>query len=243
MLIEFPFVSDVPAESLAHRRVLGRIDGVARAPERPTRGFGVGGSGTVGAMSTEPGTLDVLAPSPQRSTGQLGVIVFLASDVMLFAPFFAAYFLLRSTNQPWPPEGVEFDVPRAAVATIVLVASSFTLVAADRAHARADRVSMQRWLLVTIGLGAMFLANQFAEYATLSFSASDHPYGSIYWGLTGLHSAHVTAGLAALALLYVRAARSPSLDEISPWADGISLFWHLVDVVWVGVFTTIWIIR
>lgn len=194
-------------------------------------------------MSTQPGTLDVHVAHPQRSTGQLGVIVFLASDVMLFAPFFAAYFLLRSTNQPWPPDGVELDVPRALLATFVLVGSSFTLVAADRAHRRSDRLSMQRWLLVTIGLGGMFLVNQFAEYATLSFAASDHPYGSIYWGLTGLHTAHVTGGVAALALLVVRAARSPSLDEISPWADGISLFWHLVDVIWIGVFTTIWIIR
>jgi cytochrome c oxidase subunit 3 len=181
--------------------------------------------------------------TPGRSTGQFGVIVFLASDVMLFAPFFAAYFLLRSTNQPWPPDGVELDVLRAAAATIVLVGSSFTLVAADRAHGRHDRAAMQRWLIVTVALGAAFLANQFAEYAALSFSASDHPYGSIYWGLTGLHSAHVAGGLAALVLLYIRASRTPSLDEISPWADGISLFWHLVDVIWVGVFTTIWIIR
>ena len=194
-------------------------------------------------MSADPGTLDAAAVRPQRSTGQFGVIVFLASDVMLFAPFFAAYFLLRSTNRPWPAAGVEFDVSRAALATIVLVTSSFTLIAADRAHRRDDRTGMQRWLLGTIALGGLFLANQVAEYVTLSFSASDHPYGSIYWGLTGLHSAHVTAGLAALALLFVRSVRSPSLDEISPWADGISLFWHLVDVVWVGVFVTIWVIR
>ncbi len=194
-------------------------------------------------MSSEVGTLDVAAPRPQRSTGQFGVIVFLASDVMLFAPFFAAYFLLRSTNQPWPPDGVELDLVRAGLATAVLVVSSFTLVTADRRHAHGDRSGMQRWLLVTLGLGSLFLANQIAEYATLSFVAGDHPYGSIYWGLTGLHAAHVVGGLVALALLYVRAARSPSLDEISPWAEGISLFWHLVDVVWIGVFVTIWVIR
>jgi cytochrome c oxidase subunit 3 len=187
--------------------------------------------------------LDSSGGVPARTTGQFGVIVFLASDVMLFAPFFAAYFLLRSTNQPWPPPDVEFGVPRAALVTAVLVASSFTLVAADHAHERRDRAGMQRWLLGTMALGGLFLANQMAEYATLSFSASDHPYGSIYWGLTGLHSAHVTAGLAALALLFVRTVRSPSLDEISPWADGVSLFWHLVDIIWLGVFTTIWIIR
>lgn len=180
---------------------------------------------------------------PSRSTGQFGVIVFLASDVMLFAPFFAAYFLLRSTNQPWPADGVELDVLRAGAATIALVASSFSLVVADRAQERGDRATMQRWVLVTIALGGVFLVNQIAEYATLSFSASDHPYGSIYWGITGLHSLHVTCGLAALALLFVRASRTSSLDEVSPWANGISMFWHLVDIIWLGVFTTIWIIR
>lgn len=187
-------------------------------------------------------TLDART-APSRSTGQFGVIVFLASDVMLFSPFFAAYFLLRSTNQPWPPAGVELDTLRAALATIALVASSFALVVADRAQERGDRATMQRWILATIALGGVFLVNQIAEYATLSFAASDHPYGSIYWGITGLHSLHVTCGLAALALLFVRASRTPSLDEVSPWANGISMFWHLVDIIWLGVFTMIWIIR
>lgn len=180
---------------------------------------------------------------PSRTTGQFGVVVFLASDIMLFAPFFAAYFLLRSTTEIWPHEGVELDTARAAAATAVLVASSFTLIAGDRAHARGDGAAMRRWLIATIVLGAAFLVNQFAEYATLSFHADDHAYGSIYWGLTGLHTAHVTAGVCALGLLYVRAARSKSLDEITPWASGVSLFWHLVDVVWIGVFMTIWVIR
>ncbi len=194
-------------------------------------------------MSTGTGMLDAQRAPAERSTGQFGVIVFLASDVMLFAPFFAAYFLLRSTNPTWPPADVELEVWRAGLATVVLVASSFTLIAADGAHERSDRVGMQRWLIVTMALGGLFLANQLAEYATLSFSASDHPYGSIYWGLTGLHAAHVAGGLGALALLFVRSARTPSLDEISPWAGGISLFWHLVDAIWIGVFATIWVIR
>jgi len=192
---------------------------------------------------TVPTERAVVGPTPSRSTGQFGVIVFLASDVMLFAPFFAAYFLLRATNEPWPPPGVELDVLRAAAATVVLVASSFTLVAADRAHEHGDRAGMRRWLIVTMGLGAAFLANQGLEYATLSFGADDHPYGSIFWGLTGLHGIHVASGVAVLGLLFVRAARSPSLDEITPWANGVSLFWHLVDAVWIGVFVTIWIIR
>lgn len=184
------------------------------------------------------------APLPGTSTAQFGTILFLAADVMLFAPFFAAYFLLREGNQPWPPEGVELDTLRAAIATIVLVTSSFALVASDRAAERPEgRPAMRRWLLVTIVLGGLFLANQVAEYATLDFGADDHTYGSVYWLLTGLHGAHVSVGVAAMALLYVRAVRSRSSHAIAPWTTSVSLFWHLVDVIWLFVFATIWIMR
>ena len=189
----------------------------------------------------EPGGSTLVAA---RRTAPFGVIVFLASDVMLFAPFFAAYFLLRSTNEPWPPPAVELDVLRAALATATLVASSFTLIASERAEERpAGRPAMRSWLLATIALGALFLVNQIAEYATLGFGADTHPYGSAYWLLTGLHGAHVTAGLAAMGLLYVRSVRSRSPAALQTWTTGVSLFWHLVDVIWVFVVATIWLMQ
>ena len=124
------------------------------------------------------------------------------------------------------------------------MASSFTLVASDRAAERPDGgPTVRRWLLVTILLGAVFLGNQIAEYTTLSFGADDHAYGSAYWLLTGLHACHVTAGLCAMAALLVRSVRSRSPAAIASWTGGVSLFWHLVDVVWVFVFTTIWVLR
>lgn len=180
---------------------------------------------------------------PARTTGQFGVIVFLASDVMLFGSFFAAYFLLRSTNDPWPVEGAELDTARALAFTLVLVSSSFTMIASDRAHARGDRRGMRAWLVATIALGAAFLGNQIAEYATIDFRYDESVYGSIYWGLTGLHAMHVTAGLCVLSLLFIRATRAKALDEVSSWAGGVSMFWHLVDIIWVFVFLTIWVIR
>ena len=184
-------------------------------------------------------------PAPAaRSTAAFGVIVFLASDVMLFAAFFAAYFLLRANNEPWPPPDVELDRPRAALATLTLIASSFTMEASDRASERPGGIVwMRRWLLATIALGALFLTNQIAEYATLGFGADDHTFGSVYWVLTGVHGAHVTAGLAALTMLFVRSVRSRSHDAYAPWQAGISLFWHLVDLIWVFVFTTIWVLQ
>jgi cytochrome c oxidase subunit III len=179
----------------------------------------------------------------QRTTGELGIILFLASDIMLFAPFFAAYFLLRSTTDVWPADGAELDALRAGLATVVLIGSSCTLVVADRALEHSDRITTLRWLLITIALGALFLGNQIAEYATLDFRPGDHSYGSIYWGITMLHAAHVTAGLVALVALYVRVARARPLSTIAAWAKGVSLFWHLVDIVWVAVFLTIWVLR
>ncbi len=195
-------------------------------------------------MSSE--SIAVSAPGPangQRTTAELGIILFLASDIMLFSPFFAAYFLLRSTSAVWPPDGVELDTVRAAAATLVLVSSSFTLMIADRAFEHGDRLRMQRWILATTALGALFLGNQIAEYVTLDFRPGDHPYGSIYWGITMLHGAHVTAGLVALAALFVRATRARPFGSIAAWTKGVSLFWHLVDIIWVAVFLTIWVMR
>lgn len=195
-------------------------------------------------MTSEEQPPAVRPPATSRSTGQFGVIVFLASDVMLFAPFFAAYFLLRANNQPWPPPDVELDVPRALAATVVLLASSVTLIASDRAGERSGgRRAQRRWLLVTIALGAAFLVNQFLEYASLGFGADSHPYGSVYVLLTGLHSLHVTAGIAVMGLLFVRTVRARQHGDIATWAGGVSLFWHLVDVIWVFVFLTIWVVQ
>lgn len=178
-----------------------------------------------------------------RTTAGFGMVVFLASDLMLFAPFFAAYFLLRGTTAEWPPPDVELDLARAAIATIVLVSSSFTLMAADRALALGRRRIAGRYLLVTALLGAAFLANQLQEYAGLGFSADSHPYGSAFWLLTGLHGAHVAAGVAAILLLFVRSVRAQRPVAVEPFAGAVSAYWHVVDVVWIGVFGTIWVIR
>lgn len=186
----------------------------------------------------------VVLPLSARTTGQFGVIVFLASDVMLFAAFFAAYFLLRADNQPWPPPDVELNTWRALASTLVLLASSFTIVASERAGERAHGgPAMRRWLLVTIALGIAFLTNQLLEYATLDFHLDSHPYGSIFYFLTGLHGLHVLAGICAMGLLFVRAVRSRDHEAVASWTNGVSLFWHLVDVVWILVFSTIWLIR
>lgn len=85
--------------------------------------------------------------------------------------------------------------------------------------------------------------NQLLEYRGLRLLPSTDAYGSIYWMLTGLHALHVAVGLAALGLLVVRSRRARRLQDIHPWSGAISAFWHVVDVVWLCVFLTIWVLR
>jgi cytochrome c oxidase subunit 3 len=187
--------------------------------------------------------IDVRAASWARTASGFGMVLFLASDLMLFAAFFAAYFVLRGSAVEWPPDDVELDVVRAVAATTALVASSFTLMVADRAMERDERRRAMRWVLVTIALGTAFLSNQVLEYTTIDFGVDSHPYGSVFWLLTGLHGAHVTAGIGALAMLFVRVARGRDRHAVAPFATSVSAYWHLVDVVWIGVFSTVWLLR
>lgn len=180
--------------------------------------------------------------TPWSMTSQgLGMVVFLASDVMLFAPFFAAYYLLRSVNDVWPSPDAELDTTRAALATAALVASSVALIAGERAFQAGDRARYRNRVLVALGLGSVFLINQLVEYAGLTLRPSTDAYGSIYWLLTGIHALHVTVGLVLLAILAYRASRST--PRASSVRSEVSAFWHLVDVVWLAVFVTIWVVR
>ncbi len=193
-------------------------------------------------------TASARPPSPDPTpwsltTSGFGMIVFLASDIMLFAAFFASYYLLRSVNDVWPTPAANLDVVRAGAATATLVASSFAFLAADRSLKAGRLDHYRRWLWVTIALGVGFLVNQFLEYKGLEFKPSTDAYGSIYWLLTGLHSLHVLSGVIAIGLLVVRSTQVWAPSQIHSWNSAISAFWHLVDIVWIGVFATIWLVR
>ncbi|MGH9245662.1 MAG: cytochrome c oxidase subunit 3 [Acidimicrobiales bacterium] len=172
----------------------------------------------------------------------VGTIVWLASELMFFAGLFAAYFTLRSINDAWPPSDVDLELLRPAIFTGVLVASSFTMHGAVAAGRRRDRPSAIRWLALTGLLGGAFLANQGIEYAEASFSISSHAYGSMFFLMTGFHGLHVLGGLFfMLAVAGVIAGRSRAPAEAT--VDMCAYYWHFVDVVWVGMFATIFLIR
>ena len=171
----------------------------------------------------------------------MGTVTFLASELMFFSGLFAAWFSLRSANDEWPPEGVELAVLQTALATAVLVTSSFTMHRAHRAAEAGDRSGTVRWLLVTVALGSLFLTNQAVEYVAVDFTMSTHAYGSMFFLMTGFHGLHVLGGIGLmLAVVFVVSGRSrASLDQT---VMVTSYYWHFVDVVWVAMFATIYLL-
>ena len=177
----------------------------------------------------------------------LGILLFIVSEVMLFGAFFASYFFLRvvaAEGQPWPPEGFELPVAVAGVNTAILVSSSFTVHWALESVRRENRRGLILGLAATFLLGATFLFIQVNEYLHIGFSARDDAFGSIFYGLTGLHGAHVTVGLILLAFANIRAWRGhfgpKAKDHLGVEVPGI--YWHFVDVMWIIVFTTVYIL-
>jgi cytochrome c oxidase subunit 3 len=182
-------------------------------------------------------------PRQQPSMLAVGTVVWLASELMFFGGLFAAYFTLKAEARQWPPLGVELETLLSAIFTVFLIASSGTMILAVRALERGDRAGMIRWILVTLGLGALFLANQIREFYSLDFQVSSNSYGSIYYLMTGFHALHVAAGL-LLMLIALAVATGPGLVERrAPVVDSIGYYWHFVDVVWIGLFITIFVIR
>jgi cytochrome c oxidase subunit III len=179
----------------------------------------------------------------QPSMLAVGTVVWLASELMFFGGLFAAYFTLKAEARQWPPPGVELETLLSAIFTVFLIASSFTMIAAVRSLERGDRAGMIRWVLLTTALGALFLANQIREFLTLDFQISSNSYGSIYYLMTGFHALHVTAGLLLMLVALAIATGPGPVARRGPVVDSIGYYWHFVDVVWIGLFVTIFVIR
>ncbi len=173
----------------------------------------------------------------------VGTVVWLASELMFFAGLFAAYFTLKAEAPVWPPEGVELAVLRPAAATVVLVASSFTAHGAVVNAERGNRAGAVRWLAITIAMGALFLLNQGLEYAELEFGLGTDAYGSIFYLMTGFHGLHVLGGLllfvAMIGAVGGRRSRAPAGEVVG----AAVYYWHFVDVVWVAMFLTIYVLQ
>ena len=173
----------------------------------------------------------------------LGILLFIISEAMLFGSFFTAYFFVRVVqNEPWPPEPFEFPVLVASMNTAILVSSSFTVHYALHSIKRGNRLGMQVGLVTTFLLGAMFLLTQVNEYVKAGFSISDGAFASVFYGLTGLHGAHVFVGLTLLAIMTVRAYRGHFSPEAHMGVECAGIYWHFVDVMWIIVWSTVYLL-
>jgi cytochrome c oxidase subunit 3 len=181
-------------------------------------------------------------------TPLVGMLLFIASEVMFFGGLFAAYFNARASFPPgeWhPPVGAhELEMlPIALPLTLVLVASSFTMQFGVWAIRRGDQGAMRMWTAVTLLLGIAFLIGQLYDYSILGFGVSDGVFGTTFYTLTGFHGAHVFGGTVGLTILLARAMQGQFSARNHVAVEAVSMYWHFVDVVWIALFTTLYILK
>jgi cytochrome c oxidase subunit III len=173
----------------------------------------------------------------------LGMLLFIISEIMVFGAFFTAYFFIRVVGgADWPAEGTELPKLIAGVNTAILISSSLTLHWALESIKAGNRLGLQAGMATTFLLGSTFLFVQINEYVHVGFAPQDHAQGTIFYGLTGLHGAHVFIGLTLLAFVTIRAFRGHFTPKEHRGVEVPGIYWHFVDVMWVVVYTTIYIL-
>ena len=174
----------------------------------------------------------------------LGMLLFIISEVMLFGAFFTAYFFIRVVaDSGWfPIDGKELPKVIAGINTCVLVSSSLTMHWALEGARRGNRRAMQVGLLTTALLGLTFLSVQINEYVHIGFAPSDNAQATIFYGLTGLHGAHVFVGLTLLTFATTRAFRGHFTPKEHRGVEVPGIYWHFVDVMWIVVFLTVYVL-
>jgi cytochrome c oxidase subunit 3 len=174
----------------------------------------------------------------------LGMLLFIISEVMLFGAFFTAYFFIRVVaDSGWfPIDGKELPKVIAGINTAVLVSSSFTMHWALEGARRGNARAMKVGLLTTAMLGLTFLSVQINEYVHIGFAPSDNAQGTIFYGLTGLHGAHVFVGLTLLTFATTRAFRGHFTPKEHRGVEVPGIYWHFVDVMWIVVYSTVYLL-
>jgi cytochrome c oxidase subunit 3 len=189
----------------------------------------------------------------------VGTIIWLASDLMFFAALFASYFTIRAQSpELWADRTEMLNIPFSTVNTIILVLSSVTcqmgVFAAERGQVgrsgsllKVSGWGLREWFVLTYVMGAIFIGGQAMEYAELSAEGLTIPsdaYGSIFYLATGFHGIHVTCGLIAFLFVLGRTFMARKFThEQAVSAIVVSYYWHFVDVVWIALFTTIYLIK
>jgi cytochrome c oxidase subunit 3 len=174
----------------------------------------------------------------------VGLITFLASEVMLFGSFFTAFFYIRyqGTYPVFPPEPYEIPKTLTGINTFILVSSSFTMHWALVSVKRNNRLGLILGLFLTLGLGLTFLGIQMYEYRNIGFTPESGAFASTFFCLTGLHGTHVFIGATLLAIALVRSLRGHYSAENHMGVELTGIYWHFVDFVWVILFAIVYLI-
>jgi cytochrome c oxidase subunit 3 len=204
-------------------------------------------AGTTGAVAHADEHHHHGPPAANRSSRvepqTLGMLLLIISEVMVFGAFFTAYFFIRVVNgDPWPAHGTELPKIVALFNTMILVSSSFTLHWAETCIKNDNHRGLRAGILSTFLLGATFLFIQINEYVHIGFSPQDHAQGTIFYGLTGLHGAHVFIGLTLLAMVTIRAFRGHYSSKEHRGVEVPGIYWHFVDIMWIIVYLTVYIL-
>ncbi|MFQ5746541.1 MAG: heme-copper oxidase subunit III [Gemmatimonadota bacterium] len=200
-------------------------------------------------MSTHAATLDAERRT-ERGLGvydkKVGMWVFLCSEIMFFTGLIGSYIILRfGASSGWPLPGEVLNVPITAFNTFLLICSSVTMVKAFAAIEGGHRDALKWWLLATALIGATFVGIQGIEYRELvhhGFLPSSGLYGATFYTMTGFHGFHVTVGVICLLWATRKAFRGGYTLEDHQGVEVIGLYWHFVDLVWIILFTIVYLI-
>jgi cytochrome c oxidase subunit 3/cytochrome o ubiquinol oxidase subunit 3 len=183
------------------------------------------------------------------SNEKLGMWTFLGSECLLFGGLISTFLLLRAKQMPEGsgPEVKElYDIPFTSVSSFVLLMSSLTMVLALSAIQRADHRRARTWLLTTALLGSVFVSGQVYEFTSFyreGLGFTTNLQSSAFYVLTGFHGVHVTLGILMLLSLYVMSLRGNLPTERSETVEIVGLYWHFVDIVWILIFTVVYLIE
>nr|WP_285757854.1 heme-copper oxidase subunit III [Nocardiopsis ansamitocini] len=182
----------------------------------------------------------------------VGTIVWLANELMFFAALFAMYFTIRSVTKGNPDLGAwpdaHLNVALSTTITIILVASSFTAQFGVWAAERGDVKKLRKWFYISFAMGAIFIVGQAYEYYELivheGLTLQSSAYGSMFFLTTGFHGLHVIGGLIAFLIMLGRTyAAKRFTHQQATSAIVVSYYWHFVDVVWIALFATIYLLQ
>lgn len=178
----------------------------------------------------------------------VGTIVFLSQELMFFAGLFAMYFTSRANGQAgdWAEQTANLNVVYGFIITTILVASSFTAQFGVFAAERGDVYGLRRWFGITVLLAVAFLGFLAFEYYEMihhGVTIQASVFGSVFYIITGFHAAHVTAGVIAFVVILMRLAKSKFTPAQATAAMVVSYYWHFVDVIWIGVFITLYLVQ